>query len=242
VVGSVKIPVDRLPEGSHVEQWYTLKDGGQEGASLQAAVKLRLRLVVRADPSVYATASPMADAAFAAAALAAMAAVASPDFNNLPPPPPPEPSRSPSSLQPGGLPSAKFAGGLLRKQVVDTLAHAQTSGSGRSSPTPATLELGCRDGGLPAFGSSRPGPGVLSPKASSVHERRAQGLVLPAEPVAHVPSPISRGFGEPPPPPDAVRADAGWWRRQVIASGLVDFVAVRVPLPHLLPSCLKTLL
>lgn len=248
-MGAVKIPVDRLPEGAHVEQWYALKGNsgaGRDGAGTpsKAAVKLRLRLVVQADPSLVSTASPMADAAAAAAALAAMA---SPAFGHLPPPPPPEPSRSPPSLQPG-LPSPKFAGGLLRKPCTDAVVHPQPVclGAGRHSPAPAFF--GPSSDGLPSCAASAApsralDPGVLAPKALSTRKRISDDLGpgLQAEPLAHAQSPGSGGgsaaaFGAPSPrsttgrgspPPDAVRADAGWWRRQVIASGLVDFVAVR---------------
>ena len=45
-MGSCVIPIDRLPEDGHVEQWYTFKHPSNPTATLKAAVKLRLHLVV----------------------------------------------------------------------------------------------------------------------------------------------------------------------------------------------------
>ena len=57
IVGTCSIPVDRLPEDGHVEQWYQLKHPTDVKATLKAAVKLRLHLVVNAGTDAFAAAA-----------------------------------------------------------------------------------------------------------------------------------------------------------------------------------------
>lgn len=219
-MGSVKIPVDRLPEGAHVEQWYSLKASAKDDANLRAAVKLRLRLVVRADPSVYATASPMADCVRYNGAAASS-----------------HPANGRSSSSPGDttaqeLASIAAAAAAAEKSlheeealsasnkgsvnnVVPRLSQSKSMREPGDATAPlvslAAAEAGGGRGGRAAVAASGapPGPAPLNTPSSSM-----------------LSSSSSATKEAPQQPPDAVRADAGWWRRQVIASGLIDFIAV----------------
>jgi len=206
-VGSVKIPVDRLPEGTHVEQWYSLKASAKDDTNLKAAVKLRLRLVVRADPSVYATASTIADWVRYNGA-----ATSSHPANGR--------SSSPGDTTAQELASIAAAAAAAETSLHEEEALSASKGSAshavpRLSQSKSTREPG--DVTTPlvplavavAASGAPPGPSPLNTPSSSM-----------------LSSSSSAAKEAPQQPPDAVRADAGWWRRQVIASGLIDFIAV----------------
>ena len=210
MVGSVKIPVDRLPEGSHVEQWYSLKASAKDDTNLKAAVKLRLRLVVRADPSVYATASPMADWV---------------RYNSAGSSQPTDRNSSPSEAVNAPKTTAQeLAAIAAAAAAAENSLHEEEAMSGGKGSASNNAE--------PRLSQSK---SMREPGDATAHPVRAVAASVAPPPG---PSPLnassssmlsfSSAVKEPPqqPPPDAVRADAGWWRRQVIASGLIDFIAV----------------